>query len=119
MEVLIIILTLARIIIEIRAMFREKLGYILNIWKHKDMFRAILTMYLLVNFQIKKYHSTDTLITLAMVAVLAAWTGIIRWFNFFGPTAYYTRLIRETIDDIKWFLLIQIFFIFMFANCLY
>jgi hypothetical protein len=46
------------------------------------------------------------------------WMKTFYWMRLFGPTSFYVRLIRETIIDIGYFLILFVFILMAFGNTL-
>jgi len=55
----------------------------------------------------------------ASIAVLVMWMKLFYWMRLFGPTAFFIRMIEETIYDIRTFAIMFIFCVMSFANGLY
>ena len=55
----------------------------------------------------------------AAIAVWFMWFKLIYWLRLFSSTSYYIRLIQDTIYDIRYFLLVYIVILGMFANAMH
>jgi len=54
-----------------------------------------------------------------VIAIIFMWANLIYWFRLFENTTLYIRLIAQTIDDMKQFLLIFVLVTAMFGNAIY
>ena len=53
---------------------------------------------------------------MASFAMLFMWVRVFYWYRLFTGTSFYMRLLVDTIYDLRFFLIILITFIMMFAN---
>lgn len=53
------------------------------------------------------------------IAVLLMWIQVFYWLRLFDNTSFYYRLVRETIVDLGYFLIIFITVVLTFANILW
>jgi hypothetical protein len=55
----------------------------------------------------------------AFISVLILWWKMIYWFRLFASTSFYIKLIAETIKGVVYFMIIFVFILCAFANCIY
>ena len=56
--------------------------------------------------------------SLAAMLVILVWFKAFYWMRLFSNTGFYVRLIRETVWDIRYFLILFAFILLTFANAL-
>ena len=56
--------------------------------------------------------------SLAALLVILVWFKAFYWMRLFSSTGFYVRLIRETLWDIRYFLILFAFILLTFANAL-
>ena len=99
--------------------FVEFLGFF-DFTNYFDMTSSVLNVYLVTNHSLK-FHAIDdeTEYILTTMATLFMWIKGLLWLRLFSGTAFYIRLIFETIKDITYFMIILFIFLAMFANAIY
>ena len=55
---------------------------------------------------------------LVTIAVFIMWIKAFYWMRLFGSTSFYIKLIRETLYDIRYFLILLVAILMSFGNCL-
>ena len=100
---------------------RDGWGYISEIENYVDAFGSVLNL-ILVIFTLKDDELGDgeryNIRTLASIAVILMWTKALYWMRLFGSFSSYVRLIRATLWDIKYFVILFLIILSTFGNAL-
>ena len=93
-------------------------------WKYWSFWNLIDLTYTGLNFLLIYLYflddstSLDTQRTLAAISFCAIWFRVIEWLRLFESTAFFIRLIEETMDYIKYFMIIMILWYIMFYTAI-
>ena len=86
------------------------------------MIQFALNLYLIyqtVNHDKNSGEEVNTSIRLLVTsAVFIMWIKAFYWMRLFGSTSFYIKLIRETLYDIRYFLILFVAILMSFGNCL-
>ena len=100
---------------------RDGAAYFMDIYNYVDWAAFVLNMWVLYAtsaYQPDKDHDRYTIRTLAALLVFFMWIKTFYWMRLFTSTSFYVRLIKETLFDIRYFLILFIFILMTFGNTL-
>ena len=80
-----------------------------------DVSSFVLNIHLLI-VQVTDSEQVESKLTRKLFAVFLMWFNLIYWLRVFEKTTLYIRLIKDTIIDMGWFLLLYILIVVMFAS---
>ena len=120
MRVLLIALTLYFAFYEFVCMVRDGWSYIFDIFNYIDLVSFSLNVYLVYATVVNDYNVKDrsTIRGFAMTAVVLMWFKAFYWLRLFKSTSFYVRLIRETLWDVRYFMILFLFILMTFGNAL-
>lgn len=86
-----------------------------------DLFSLTLNLWIFVQMIInsasgKSQFKITWLRAYVGIAAFIMWIKVFYWMRLFSNTAYYVKLITQTLGDVKLFLLLCLFIVFAFAN---
>ena len=103
-------------------MFRDGIRYLRDVFNFVDMMQFALNIYLIHDIVNHDKNSGEpvnkTTRLLVTLAVFLMWIKAFYWMRLFGSTSFYIKLIRETLYDIRYFLILFIAILMSFGNCL-
>ena len=105
--------------IEISQIMQHRVNYWDDFWNFLDLISIILNTILLFDLFNTQKIDIDNTRVITFVAVFILWGKLIYWFRLFTPTAFYIKLIIETLKNVGWFLLIYVAVLLAFANAIY
>ena len=104
---------------EFMSMLRDGWPYLLDVFNYIDLLSFSLNIYLIYATTNRKENDTRVVVrSLCSLAVVLMWFKAFYWMRLFTATSFYVRLIRETIYDIRWFLILFIVILMTFGNTL-
>jgi len=88
-----------------------------------DLLSALTNIYLVLYYSdaehLKGPDEVQTMRYLCAGAIALMWFRLIKWMRLFDATAFYTRLLGETLSDILSFLILFGLVLGLFSNVLY
>ena len=106
---------------EFICILRDGLTYFTDVFNYVDWGAFVLNLWLLYAtsaYQKDEDNDRTTIRTMAAVSVFLMWIKSFYWMRLFTDTSFYVRLIRETLFDIRYFLILFIFILMTFGNTL-
>lgn len=109
---------------ELVSMVRDGFSYLLDIFNYLDWSAFALNFYLIAYRMLRNEDQEfedqhiKTTRSLAALLVILVWFKAFYWMRLFSSTGFYVRLIRETLWDIRYFLILFAFILLTFANAL-
>ena len=117
----VIVGTLVILIFELITLIKLGLRtYISDLWNYFDTLSLLLTSFVIVNDFLSVPEITDySLSVIVSFAVFMLWIKVFYWFRLFTGLSFYMRLIRETIYDLRYILVILITILLMFSMVIF
>ena len=105
---------------EMVCMMRDGLSYLTDIFNWLDIMSFVLNLYLIYAtiYVAPNKNSRLNVRTMAALGVVLMWFKAFYWLRLFAGTSFYVRLIRDTLYDIRYFLILFILILITFANAL-
>ena len=108
---------------ELAQIKEQRLLYFFSFYNFADMISAFTNIVLVIYYwddeHLKDPGEVRIMRFLCATAIGLMWFRLIKWMRLFDATAFYTRLLTETLSDIVTFLLLFIFVMGLFSNVLY
>lgn len=125
MRISLVLLTFYFMVFDFIVLLREGVAYLFDVFNYIDVASFTLNFYLVYTTTTysKEERLTDsdmvsTVRTLSALATVLMWFKGFYWMRLFGQTSFYVRLIRETLYDIRYFLILFFAILMTFANAL-
>lgn len=120
MRFIILLQILYFIYFEFVSVIRDGTDYLYDIYNWIDISSFIINIFLIyATIYIKPYDGDRTVIrVIGSIAVILLWFKAFYWMRLFTETSFYVRLIKDTIYDLRYFLILFIFILITFANAL-
>ena len=90
----------------------------ITFWNVIDLTYTVLNFVLIILYFVDTSTTLDTQRFIAAVSFCALWIRVIEWLRLFDSTAFFIRLIEETMDYIKYFMIIMILWYIMFYTAI-
>ena len=105
--------------LDVLCMFRDGWTYLKDIFNWVDMFSILINVFVLIETS-NKFDKDHVKIVrpIAALGVILMWIKAFYWLRIFTGTSFYVRLIRDTLYDIRHFLILFILILFTFGNAL-
>lgn len=99
---------------------RSGLEYFSDPFNYIDLSSFALNIILVIDTHRHGYGSkvSETIRAITSLAVILMWFKVFYWMRLFDSTSFYVKLIRETVYDIRYFLILFIVILLTFANAL-
>ena len=120
LRLVIFILIFGFIGIEGIQMVQLKLHYLKDAWNYVYLGSYAMNMCIILQHTVHVFDMDSLmLIQLSAIATILLWANLYYWMRLFDHMAFYVMMIRETLSDIAYFLLMFLMCICMFANAIY
>ena len=116
-------------VFEIDQILRQGWSYFLDVFNAFDwlafLFNTIIIWNIVNDSDTKSptdqpmAENRKNLRTIAAISIFFMWVKTFYWMRLFSSTSFYIRLIRETLNDVKYFLILFIFMLMCFGNAIY
>ena len=120
MRILILIFVSYFLFFEIVCILRDGLSYLKDIFNWIDIISFMLNIYLIIATVYIESLTENRIVNRAISAlgVVLMWFKAFYWLRIFTGTSFYVRLIRDTLYDIRYFLILFILILATFGNAL-
>ena len=126
----IIVFSLYLFYFELMQMIHKRLAYFVDLQNLIELSSTVLNIYLVIlnvrrdqdhrtNYDEFIHDHTGEVSNLCSIAVALMWFRLFKWMRFFPELGYYTRLLTETMWDIRYFMILLIMVISTFSNVLF
>ena len=105
-------------LLEFVSMFRDGWQYWTDVFNYIDWAAFFLNFYTIHHIVREEGEDRDLIRTLVSILVMLMWIKTFYWLRLFSGTSFYIRLIRETLYDIKYFLVLFLFILMCFGSAL-
>ena len=96
------------------------LDYLLNFWNLCDIFQLLSTLYIVVSNLVQTDNSNkENERIMAAFTVFFAWVKVFDWLRLFDETAFYMKLLKQTLEDMWSFVLIYAVGLAMVGSSMY
>lgn len=120
LRIILIIMMIYFAAYEILQLFTKGLRYFIEFWNLFDCASFGLNTVLMLNHLfVYNWFERETIVVCSFLAMFCMWWKLIYWFKLFTPTSFYIRLVIQTIWGIRYFFIIFIFILMMFANSIF
>lgn len=120
-----VLLTFYFMVFDLIVLLREGLAYFTDVFNYIDVASFTLNFYLVFytathskEERMANGDNINTIRTLSAIAAVLMWFKGFYWMRLFGSTSFYVRLIKETLFDIRYFLILFFAILMTFANAL-
>ena len=105
---------------ELVVMLRTGYAYFLDVYNFVDLASFTLNVILVYHAFEHPYKTeiSDEFRNLTTIASILMWLKVFYWMRLFTPTAFYVKLITETLYDIRYFLILFVTILMTFATSL-
>ena len=120
MAVIIILGVLYFLLFEIIVMLRNIKDYFLDVFNYVDLSTFALNLVLVYHTFMHEYgqKTSEEIRAVASLCTILMWVKVFYWMRLFTATSFYVKLIRETLYDIRYFIILFIIILATFANAL-
>ena len=105
-------------IFEFVSIFRDGWHYFTDVFNLFDWAAFTLNIYTILHIVRVDGDDRDIIRTIVSILVILMWIKTFYWLRLFSGTSFYIRLIRETINDIKFFLVLFFTIMMCFGSAL-